>query len=66
MSRVLRREAARRDLIEQFLWYAQNASVDVADRFLSSAERTLKRLAMAPASGALAAVTRQELTGLGR
>ena len=66
MSRVLRREAARRDLIQQFTWYADNASVEVADRFLSSVERTLKRLAMAPASGAPVTVTRQELTGLRR
>jgi plasmid stabilization system protein ParE len=38
MARVLKREAAERDLIRQWVWYAENASVEVADRFLSAAD----------------------------
>ena len=34
MARVLKREAAKRDLIAQWVWYAQAASFEVAYRFL--------------------------------
>ncbi len=33
MGRIRKREAAKRDLIEQFVWYAENAGLEVADRF---------------------------------
>jgi plasmid stabilization system protein ParE len=42
MARVLKREAAKRDLIHQWVWYAENASIEVADRFLKAADKTLK------------------------
>ena len=45
MARVLKREAALRDLTAEWVWYAENASIDVADRFLAAAERTLDLLA---------------------
>jgi len=66
MSRVFKREQAKRDLIEQFVWYAENAGTEVADRFLASTETTLRGLAAAPESGAPVPVTRQELVGLRR
>jgi toxin ParE1/3/4 len=66
MSRILKRETATRDLIEQFVWYAESASLEVADRFLTSAQNTLERLAAAPESGAPVEVTREELVGLRR
>lgn len=34
MARVLKREDAKRDLIVQSLWYAENADIEIADRFL--------------------------------
>ena len=34
MGRVHKREAAKRDLVDQWVWYAENASVEIADRFL--------------------------------
>jgi plasmid stabilization system protein ParE len=37
MARVLKREAAKRDLIIQWVWYAETATVEVADRFLAAA-----------------------------
>ncbi len=52
MARVLKREAAKRDLIAQWVWYAENAGVDVADRFLAAAQKTLELLARQPESGA--------------
>jgi toxin ParE1/3/4 len=66
MSRVLKREAARRDLIAQWVWYAENADVEVADRFLDAAERTLTLLARQPESGAPCIFGRVELQGMRR
>lgn len=53
MGRVLRREAAKRDLIAQWVWYAEAAEVDLADRFLAAVEDTLKLLSEQPGSGAV-------------
>jgi plasmid stabilization system protein ParE len=43
MARVRKREAAKRDLIHQWVWYAENASIEVADRFLEAADSTLRK-----------------------
>ena len=40
MPIVRQREAARRDLVEHFVYLAENAGLDTADRFLSNAEAT--------------------------
>lgn len=37
MPVVTKRATAKRDLIEHFVYLAENASVDVADRFLANA-----------------------------
>jgi toxin ParE1/3/4 len=66
MGIVRKREAAKRDLIEQFVWYAENASVEVADRFLQAADATLDRLAEAPQSGIPLLTPREELRGIRR
>ncbi len=52
MLRVDQREAARRDLIEQFVYLAENAGLDVADNFLARAEATFVDLARQPMIGA--------------
>src|SRR5678809_808062 len=64
MARVLKRESAKRDLIAQWLWYAENASVEVADRFLQAAEHTLRLLATQPESGRSVVVPKPELQGI--
>ena len=51
MPRVRKREAAKLDLVAQWLWYAEHGSVEVADRFLSAVEGTLRLLAAQPESG---------------
>jgi hypothetical protein len=43
MARVLKRTAARRNFIAQWVSYAENASMEAADRFLAAAEKTLAR-----------------------
>jgi toxin ParE1/3/4 len=52
MARVLKREAAKRDLVQQWVWYAENAGVETADRFLQAVDKTLGLLSTQPQSGA--------------
>jgi toxin ParE1/3/4 len=66
MATVRRREAAKRDLIAQWVWYAENASIEVADKFLSAAERALQLLATQPECGAPVLVRARELQGMRR
>ena len=66
MGIVRKREIAKRDLIEQFVWYAENASLEVAQRFLRAADTTLDRLAKVPESGIPVLTQREELHGMRR
>ena len=66
MGIVRKRETAKRDLIEQFVWYAENASIEVAERFLKATDATLDRLAKAPEIGIPVLAERDELHGLRR
>jgi toxin ParE1/3/4 len=66
MARVLKREAARRDLIQQWVWYAESASIEVADRFLRAADKTLDLLSTQPESGARFFVRKPELQNMRR
>ena len=52
MARIIRRAAARRDLIEHFVYIGENASEEAAHRFLSSVNRTFDELAGMPQMGA--------------
>lgn len=52
MSRIEQHEAARRDLIAHFVYLAENAGLDVADRFLAQAEITFADLVRQPLIGA--------------
>jgi len=51
MPTVTKREAARDDLVEQFVYLAENAGLDVAERFLNSAEASFLELARQPKMG---------------
>lgn len=66
MARVRKREAAKRDLIAQWVWYAENASVEIADRFLAAADATAVILAGQPESGIPVVVRKPELQGMRR
>jgi toxin ParE1/3/4 len=66
VARVLKREAAKRDLIAQWVWYAENASIEVADRFLGATEKALASLSIHPESGAPFFVRKAELQGIRR
>jgi toxin ParE1/3/4 len=52
MPTVTKREAARRDLVEHFVYLAENAGLGVAERFLRNAEESFVKLAEQPQMGA--------------
>jgi plasmid stabilization system protein ParE len=63
MARVLKREGAKRDLAAQWVWYAENAGMNVADRFLRAADSTRNLLSTQPESGCFALPTQAGTTG---
>ena len=64
MPKVYQREAARRDLVEHFVYLAENASLDMAERFLAHAEASFDDLAGQPMMGAPLTLKSPELAGL--
>jgi len=52
MPAVSQHAAARRDLVEQFVYLAEEAGLDTAERFLASAEASFNDLARQPMIGA--------------
>ena len=66
MARVRIRESAKRDLIAQWVWYAENADIETADRSLLAADATATMLAGQPESGSRVLVTKPELQGMRR
>ena len=51
MARVLKREAAKRDLIRHSVYLAENASLEVGRRFKEAARKTFSKLAETPGMG---------------
>ncbi len=66
MGEVRKREAAKRDLIAQWVWYAENLDIETADRFLKAAAETASMLAGQPEAGYRFFVRRPELQGIRR
>lgn len=66
MARVLKREAAKRDLIAQWVWYAEDAGIQTADRFLQAVEQTLGVLATQPEIGSPVFTRKAEVQGMRR
>lgn len=64
MPSVLKREAARRDLVDHFVYLAENASLDVAERFLTQAEASFLDLAGQPKMGAPLTLKHPDLAGM--
>ncbi len=52
MPTVYQRAAARRDLVEQFVYLAEESSLEMAERFLTNAEASFNDLARHPMIGA--------------
>lgn len=63
MPRVTVHEA-RRDLVERFVHFADEADVDTAERFLSNAEASFALLSTQPPMGAPLTLRHPELQGV--
>lgn len=64
MARIARRAAAKRDLIKHFAYLGEHGSIEVAERFLQAAERSLQRLAQMPDMGISGKVQRGKFAGV--
>ena len=64
MPTVTKREAARRDLVEHFVYLAENTGLEVAERFLSKAEASFQDLAQQPWMGAPLTLRHPDLAGI--
>jgi toxin ParE1/3/4 len=64
MARLRQHAAARSDLIEHFLYLAEEAGEAAAHRFLDEAEASFATLLRNPGIGAPVALRRPELAGL--
>jgi toxin ParE1/3/4 len=61
---VYQRAAARRDLIDHFVYLAETAGLDTAERFLSAARTTSENLAEHPKLGAVLRSRNPKLAGI--
>ena len=61
---IEKRESAKRDLIAQWLWYAENADLATADRFLTEFDRIVALTATQPEMGRRVVTTRANLKDL--
>ncbi len=64
MPKIYKHEQARRDLVECFVYLAENASINVADRFLQSAEESFNDLVANPFIGSPLTLRNPKLAGM--
>ena len=64
MPAVQIREAARRDQVDHFVYLAENAGMEIAERFLERAESSFGDLAGQPLMGAPLPFKHADLAGL--
>ena len=64
MPTVYQRAAARRDLVEQFIYLAEQAGLDTAERFLTNAEVSFNDLARQPMIGVPLTLQHPNLAGI--
>lgn len=64
MPTVYQHAAARRDLVEQFVYLAEEACLDTAERFLTNVEASFNDLARQPMIGAPLTLRHPDLVGL--
>lgn len=65
MAVIRKRESAKRDLTAQWVWYADQAGIEIADQF-RAVEQTLLSLASFPEMGQRVMSAVPELAGLRR
>jgi toxin ParE1/3/4 len=64
MPTVHKRASALRDLVEDYVYLAEQAGIDTAERFLSSAEESFTDLAVHPRMGSALSLHNPKLAGL--
>ncbi len=64
LAQVHKRARAKRDLVEHYVYLAENASLETAERFLLQADQSFSDLARHPAMGVELAVQRAALAGI--
>ena len=66
MARVFKRPAALRDLVDQYVYLAENAGDAIADRFLGCAEASFQLLSTQPEMGVRILTRHAALEGMRR
>ena len=66
MPKIYQRAAARRDLVEHFVYLAENANLETAERFLAQTEASFNVLAEQPLIGAPLTLRDPTLAGIVR
>ena len=64
MPAVHKRASAKRDLVENYVYLAEHAGIETAERFLSSAEESCNDIARHPGMGATLSLCDPKLAGL--
>lgn len=64
MARVYRRAAARRDLVEHFVYLTETSGLETAERFLTNAQASFEDLADQPLIGAPVTLRHAALAGI--
>ena len=64
MPTVYQRAVVRRDLVEQFIYLAEQVGLDTAERFLTNAEASFNDLARQPMIGASLTLRHTNLAGI--
>jgi toxin ParE1/3/4 len=61
---IHKRASAKRDLVEQYVYLAENAGIETAERFLTNANKSFADLAKHPGLGAPLTLRSPKLAGL--
>jgi putative addiction module CopG family antidote len=64
MATVYKRASARRDMVEHYVYLAEHAGIEIAERFLSSADESFSDLVRHPGLGTALSSRDPNLTGL--
>lgn len=64
MPKIYQRAAARRDLVEHFVYLAENANPETAERFLAQTKASFNALAEQPMIGAPLTLCDSTLAGM--
>ena len=64
MAQVHKRATAKRDLVHHYVYLAENANIETAERFLLQADASFGELARRPEMGAPLTVSEPKLAGM--